>query len=171
MNLELAIYPDPVLRVVTQKIETVDDEIIQLANAMHEYMVINNGIGLAAPQVKVSKSLLVIAYEDEGIEPITLINPVITSRLGMVEMSEGCLSFPGIFVRLKRPEFVTVEATLLTGERKVIEADALLARVIQHEMDHLEGRLFIDLFSPVQKIKWRSALKELERSYNLGQGV
>ena len=171
MKLKLVLYPDPILRKGCEPVEKVTDDIRELAESMLEFMRAENGIGLAAPQVGKSVSLLVIAYEEEGIEPTALINPRITARSGSVEMNEGCLSFPNIFAKLTRPEFVTIKALNLEGENVTIEAEGLFARVLQHEIDHLSGVVFIDHFSPVQKIKWRGALKDLERLYKVGRGV
>ncbi len=165
MELKLAIYPEPVLRIKAMPIAEVTPEIRELALAMLKYMAAEEGIGLAAPQVGKSLRLLVIGHDEAGIPEQVLVNPRLISSSGMVPMTEGCLSFPGIFATLNRAERIVVEALDLNGEKVTIEADGLLARVILHEMDHLDGRVFIDLFSPAQRIKWHGALKELERNY------
>ncbi len=162
-DLKLVFYPDPRLRIKAEPIAVIDDDVRQLAEGMLQYMKLENGVGLAAPQVGISLRLFVMSYEDEGIPPTALINPRIASSSGTILMTEGCLSFPGLFATLKRPENVVVEALDIHGAPYKIEAGGVLARVIQHEFDHLDGRLFIDLFSPAQKIRYKPILKELER--------
>ncbi len=164
-ELSLVLYPDPVLRRKTPTVTVFDGKLRSLAEAMFEIMAAERGIGLAAPQVGRSVRLLVAAFEEEGVPPTALVNPKVVSSSGSVVMTEGCLSFPGIFAELRRAESIRVEAQDLNGEKISIEADGLYARVLLHEMDHLDGRLFIDLFSHAQRIRTRPALRELEKAW------
>jgi len=158
MNLEIKKYPDPVLRKKCGEVKGINDEVKKLIADMKETMERNNGIGLAAPQVGVSKRIIVVETE-EG--PIEFINPKILKRGKEKEViEEGCLSFPNLFLKIKRPKEVEIEA--FNGEGKKIKAVGLLARVLQHEIDHLEGILFIDRISFWQRWKIRNWLKEIE---------
>ena len=170
MELDLVLYPDPVLTTRTHDIAEIDDSVRELADSMLKLMEREFGIGLAAPQVGHSVRLLVVACKDEGIEPQALINPRIVSKKGECVIVEGCLSFPGIHAPVKRAEEIKVVAQDLEGKEIEIETGGLFARVLQHEMDHLDGLVFIQHFSPVQRIKWRSALKDLEARYKRSTG-
>ncbi|WP_462331573.1 peptide deformylase [Schwartzia sp. (in: firmicutes)] len=132
----------PVLKQVCAPVQKVDAKLKALLNDMAETMYKSNGIGLAAPQI--GKPIRVVVIDiGEGL--IELINPMITSREGTVVDSEGCLSVPNIFGDVERAEKVTVEYTNRFGKRKKIKAEGLLARCVQHELDHLDGILFIDI--------------------------
>nr|MCR5560139.1 peptide deformylase [Schwartzia sp. (in: firmicutes)] len=132
----------PVLKQVCAPVQKVDAKLKALLNDMAETMYKSNGIGLAAPQI--GKPIRVVVIDiGEGL--IELINPIITSREGTVVDSEGCLSVPNIFGDVERAEKVTVEYTNRFGKRKKIKAEGLLARCVQHELDHLDGILFIDI--------------------------
>lgn len=123
-----------------KKIQTLIDDMI---DTMHKY----NGVGLAAVQVGILKRIVVIdLYDDKG--PIVLINPIITKTKGEQEVEEGCLSFPNEFGKVVRPAEVTAEYTDRNGKRKKIKAKELLAQAIAHELDHLEGNLFVDIVIP-----------------------
>ena len=149
-------YPQPVLRKKSQKINEISDEIKKLSLKMTEIMIANQGIGLAAPQIGELKRIIVIKTEN-GIQ--VFINPEIISKSKKIEiMEEGCLSFPGLFLKIKRASEVKVEALNKKGEKICFNAKNLLARIIQHEIDHLDGILFIDRVGFWQKLKlklWR----------------
>ncbi len=140
--LEVVKAGNPVLKQVAKPIKKIDSRLRRLMDDMAETMYKCDGVGLAAPQVGQSIRLVVI---DVGEGIIELINPVITHREGKVTDSEGCLSVPGIFGDVERAERVTVEYTTRFNKRRTLKADGLLARCIQHECDHLEGTLFIDI--------------------------
>ena len=138
---------DEILKKKSREVEIIDDRlqllIDDMIDTMHEY----NGVGLAAVQVGVLKRLLVIdLYDDNG--PIAMINPVILKEKGEQEVEEGCLSFPNQFAKIIRPAEVTVEYTDRTGKRVKLKAKELLAQAISHEVDHLDGELFIDKIIP-----------------------
>jgi peptide deformylase len=141
--LKIVQIPDPILNKKTQPIKQITPEIIKLAQNMIESCKKANGIGLAAPQIGQSLRLCIIDLSHMGLEPFVLVNPkIIKKSWKKVELEEGCLSIPGVFGLVKRPEKVTVEAQNLQGEKNQLEADGMLARVIQHEIDHLDGILF-----------------------------
>jgi peptide deformylase len=141
--LKIVTIPDPILTKKTIRLEKIDDEILNLIREMLDVCKKANGIGLAAPQIGKSIRLCVIDLEHVGLPPFALINPKITSRsFRKIEMEEGCLSIPGVFGIVKRPEKISVSAMNLDGKLTKFKADGLLARVIQHEVDHLDGILF-----------------------------
>jgi peptide deformylase len=143
MNLKIITVPDPILTKKTELVKKIDQSILKLVNDMIETCRQANGIGLAAPQVGKSFRLCIINLEHLGLAPFALINPKITKKSWKkIEMEEGCLSIPGVFGIVKRPEKIKVKALNLEGEESEFEADSLLARVIQHEVDHLDGILF-----------------------------
>ncbi len=127
---------------------------------MAELMRVSGGIGLAAPQVGINKQLLLV---DVGSGPVILINPRIIKRRGSCVMEEGCLSLPGVYVRIKRAKQIIVSGTNELNEKVSLSARDLLARALQHEIDHLRGRLIIDYASLVKRIVLRKRLKELKR--------
>jgi peptide deformylase len=132
---------DEVLRKKSKEIDVINDRIIELANDMVETMHEAEGCGLAAPQVGILKRLIVV---DVGDGPIELVNPRLVSQEGEKTEAEGCLSIPGVVGEVKRPYKVVVEALNLKGEEIVIEGEGILARALCHEIDHLDGILFID---------------------------
>lgn len=161
--LPIVQYPDPVLRRVCDPVEAIDEELRQLVADMVETMHDAPGIGLAAPQVGVSKRLAVIDLgvgEDED-ELLVLINPEIVDSSGRASDTEGCLSIQDLTERVTRPELVTLRAENLEGEAYEIEADGLLARAIQHELDHLDGVLFIDHLKGLRRERAKRRLKRL----------
>lgn len=138
---------DEVLRKKCRPVENVDEKIKELVQDMIETMHKSNGVGLAAPQVGILKRVVVIdLYDDKG--PIVLINPEIIKEKGEQEVEEGCLSFPNQFARIIRPAEVTVKALDIDGKEIKIKAKELLAQAISHEVDHLNGVLFIDKIIP-----------------------
>jgi peptide deformylase len=141
--LKIVQIPDPILNKKTLPLKQITPEIIKLAQNMIETCKKANGIGLAAPQIGQSIRLCIIDLSHMGLEPFVLVNPkIIKKSWRKVELEEGCLSIPGIFGIVKRPQKITVEAQNLQGEKNQLEADGMLARVIQHEIDHLDGILF-----------------------------
>lgn len=141
--LKIVTIPDPILTKKTSLIDEPGPYIKKLVADMIEACRKSNGIGLAAPQIGKSIRLCIINLEHVGLTPFALINPKIIKRSWKkIEMEEGCLSIPGIFGIVKRPERIKVEAQNLNGEKHVFDADGLVARVIQHEVDHLDGILF-----------------------------
>lgn len=145
--LELHYLGDKVLRQPAKRISRVDDEIRQLVREMLQTMYSNDGIGLAAPQVGVHKQLIVIDIEPDNAanQPLILINPVIKKTYGNICVEqEGCLSIPGVYLYVKRPEMVEVAYKDENGRPQTLKAGDLLGRCIQHEMDHLNGVVFVD---------------------------
>lgn len=151
-------YGDPILRQKAQPVEAVTPEIRKTLADMLETMYHQVGIGLAAPQVGVS--LRIILVDDGPRGPRVLINPVIVERRGVVRGEEGCLSIPGFFGEVERSEWVRVEALDAEGLSLAFEAKGLQARVIQHEMDHLDGVLFIDRLPPVTRDRMKKKIQK-----------
>lgn len=146
-KLQLRYFPDEVLKTPAKKISSFDASTRKLAQDMLDTMYENDGVGLAAPQVGVSKRLMVIdvAGEDEKLKPIVFINPVIVHKEGELVGLEGCLSFPGVYFEVKRANKIIVRYQNVQGRDQKLEAEGnLLCRAIQHEIDHLEGELFIN---------------------------
>ncbi len=163
--LEILEFPDPRLRTRAQPVAAVDDSIRRLIADMLETMYAAPGIGLAASQVNVHRRLLVIDMSEEQNQPLALINPEITAREGDEETEEGCLSVPGIFDKVRRAERITVRALDRNGFAFEMQADGMLAVCIQHEIDHLEGKLFVDYLSELKRTRIRGKL-EKERKEN-----
>lgn len=162
--LKIRIFPDPVLRVRAEPVTVVDDEVRRIFADMAETMYAGDGIGLAAPQVGISRRIVVMdtAMDDESHKPnlVYLINPRIVARSGDVTYSEGCLSFPDLHIDVKRSADVTVEFEDEKGEPRRIEASGITAVCLQHEIDHLDGVLFVDRLGLVRR---RMALREFDR--------
>ncbi len=159
----IVLYGDPVLREKAQPVEEVDREIKDLAAEMIATLKKAKGLGLAAPQVGVPKRIFLIDLSAiELTESMRVfINPKILETSGEVLMEEGCLSFPGIYQKIVRPEIVRIQATDADGKKFTMRADGMLARAILHEYDHLEGKLFIDYFSPISRALLSGKLKRL----------
>lgn len=138
---------DEILRKRSREVEIVDDKIRQILEDMVDTMHQSNGVGLAGPQIGLLKRLVVIdLYDDNG--PIKLVNPKIIKQEGEQEVEEGCLSFPNQFAKIIRPAKVTIEALNENGKKIKIEGEGLLAQAISHELDHLDGILFVDKIIP-----------------------
>jgi peptide deformylase len=152
-------YGDPVLRRRARPVERVTPEIERIISDMVDTMYDEVGLGLAAPQVGISLRLMVVG-DDEGREARALINPVIAEQGGEIVAEEGCLSIPGVFAPVKRAEWVRLDAQDERGRPVSITARGLRARVFQHEMDHLEGVLFIDRLDPVARDKIKRRIKK-----------
>ena len=144
---KIRMYPDEILRKRSKKVEKIDPKIIELLGDMLDTMYEQNGVGLSAVQVGVLKRVVVIDIYD-GNPPLKLINPVIVKTKGNQECEEGCLSFPNQYAKVNRPEYVTCEALDETGKKITIKAKDLLAQAICHELDHLDGNLFVDIMEP-----------------------
>ena len=161
--LDVLHLPDKRLRTLAKPVEAITPEIVKLTEDMLETMYDENGVGLAATQVNVHVRIAVIDISEDRDQPIVLINPSIIVQSGEEESEEGCLSVPETNAKVKRAEFVTVEFLDVNGETQTIEADALLAVCIQHEMDHLDGKLFIDYLSKLKQKRIHTKLEKLQR--------
>ena len=152
-TLKILIFPDPKLRTVARPVKQVDDSVIKLTQDMLETMYEGEGIGLAATQVDVHKRIIVIDISNEKNDPIVLINPKITKLINeeIQSYSEGCLSVPGIFEELERPSAVEIKALDVDGKEFTLVAEGILSVVIQHEMDHLEGKMMVDYLSNLKR--------------------
>lgn len=155
--------PDSRLRLVAKPVEHFDDKLQVLIDDMFETMYHARGVGLAAPQIGVSLRLSVIDVVGEKKDQLVIINPELVSASGEKEFEEGCLSVPGAYDTVVRAEQVTVKALDRTGKPFEIQADGLLAECLQHEMDHLNGKLFIDLLSPLKRMMARRKLDKFKR--------
>jgi peptide deformylase len=144
-------YPDKRLRTIAKPVDEVDAVLAALIDDMFETMYEAPGIGLAATQVDVHKQLLILDISEDRSQPMVFINPRITAKDGSQVYQEGCLSLPGIYADVKRWNQITVEAMDRHGKPFVLEADGLLAVCIQHEMDHLAGKVFVDHLSPLKR--------------------
>jgi len=163
---EIKVYPDSILRKKAKKVEKVDERVIKLLERMAEIMYKHNGIGLAAEQVGILDKLVVIDLRPDGENHlIELINPEIIASEGVYEEhEEGCLSVPGYFDTIKdRKKWIKVKFLDRNENEKVIETDDFLSVVIQHEIDHLNGKLFIDRLSPTQKLIFKKEWKKLQK--------
>jgi peptide deformylase len=158
-------YPDPRLREDCTPIETIDESVRALAERMLEIMVDSRGVGLAAPQVGVTVRLLLAMPDPDGDDLLALINPRIIREDGWDEQEEGCLSFPDIYCKVKRRKLIVVEALDINGNPIRLELEDFAARVVLHEMDHLDGRLLVDRMSQIAKIANRKSLKRLEAAF------
>jgi peptide deformylase len=166
MVLPIYLYGQKVLRKRAADVAAVTPELSRFADDMLETMYKSTGIGLAAPQVGRSIRLIVVdvAGEDEEKRPYILFNPVVTGRRGASSAEEGCLSVPGVWADVERPEIITVESLDRNGERQVLkDIDGLLARCIQHEIDHLDGVLFVDKISATDRTLNEGKLKKLSK--------
>ena len=162
---KIVTYPDPVLRTESEEVHVIDDKIHEIIDKMTDTMYVEDGVGLAANQVGLTKRIIVV---DAGDGPMALINPVITvpDDAKPDTMEEGCLSFPDIRVEITRPDRIHLKAINPNDEPIDLIADGLLSKVLQHETDHLNGKLIIDHISSIQRILLRSKLKKLEKSYS-----
>lgn len=161
--LDILHFPDPRLRNIAQPVEQVDDELRELVDSMFETMYAAPGIGLAATQVNCGRRIVAIDVSENQDQPLCLINPKILELSGIEEMEEGCLSVPGFFELVQRAEWVRVRALDRNGEAFELEADGLLAVCIQHEIDHLDGKLFVDYLSQLKRTRIRKKLEKQER--------
>jgi peptide deformylase len=161
--LKILHYPDPRLHTIAQPIAEVTDEIRQLAADMAETMYAAPGIGLAASQIDRHIRLLVVDISEEKNQLLTLINPRILLKEGESVHEEGCLSVPGIYDKVPRAEHIRVRALNLAGETMVFDASGLLAICIQHEIDHLDGKVFVEYLSRLKQTRIRHKLTKQSR--------
>ncbi|MBI3344049.1 MAG: peptide deformylase [Gammaproteobacteria bacterium] len=156
-------FPDPRLRIKAAPVAAVDDALRKLVDDMFETMYAAPGIGLAAPQINVSKRVVVIDISLERNQPLCLINPEILARAGEISSEEGCLSVPDEFEVVERASKVEVRTLGRDGRPFEMEAEGLLAACIQHELDHLDGKLFVDYLSALKKQRLRKRLEKQEK--------
>ena len=161
--LDVLSFPDERLRTVAKPVEEVNDEIKQLVSDMFETMKDENGIGLAATQVNRHVQVVVMDVSEDQNEPRVFINPEIIRKDGSTISEEGCLSVPGNYAKVERAEAITVKALDQNGESFELDAGGLLAICIQHELDHLKGKLFIDYLSPLKRQRIRKKLEKEAR--------
>ncbi len=161
--LEILQYPDTRLHAPAQRVEKIDAATRKLIADMAETMYAAPGIGLAATQVDVHKQIIVIDVSEDHADLRVFINPEITRREGVAVNQEGCLSVSGVFENVERAESVTVTALDRNGSRFTLNASGLLAACIQHEMDHLQGKVFIDYLSDLKQNRIRAKLKKRQR--------
>ena len=165
--LEILEYPDPRLRTIAKQVKDVTPEIDSLIEDMFETMYDAPGIGLAATQVNKHIRLIVMDVSEEKDSPLVFINPEITLLEGDLEkMQEGCLSVPGFYEDVSRIEHVLIKALDRSGQAFELEAQGLLAVCIQHEMDHLNGKLFVDYLSTLKRNRIKKKLEKQQRSLN-----
>ena len=162
--LDIRLYGDPVLRRKAESVVEIDDEIRELAADMIDTMYEAEGVGLAAPQIGLSIRIIVADAEhgEGGGSPRVFVNPEILEKDGEWRFEEGCLSIPGIRADVVRPERIVLRFQDLDGQEHVEEMHEIWARILQHEIDHLEGKLFIDYLSQIKKTLIRKTLRELE---------
>lgn len=169
LEFDLTLFPTPVLRKIADPVVAFDEDLERTVQAMFTLMFESKGVGLAAPQVGLKKRILVMNVEGDPDKPElnrVLVNPRITDRTGEKTVyEEGCLSFPGIYAEVERPDQCSVEAVDLEGKPVVGSFSGFESRVIQHEFDHLEGILLVDRMSPADKLRNRAALEELIEAY------
>jgi peptide deformylase len=161
--LEVLTFPDERLRTVAEPVAKVDTSIQRLVKDMFETMRDENGIGLAATQVNVHKRVVVMDVSEEQDQPYVFINPEIIERSGTIVSEEGCLSVPNNYAKVDRAEYVKVSALNEKGETFELEAHGLLAVCIQHELDHLQGKLFVDYLSVLKRERIKKKLEKEAR--------
>jgi peptide deformylase len=161
--LNILHFPDPRLRTVAKAVSEFDENLKQLVSDMFETMYEAPGIGLAATQVDRHIRLLVMDVSEARNQPRCLINPVILSAVGEEEMDEGCLSVPGFYEKVSRADRIRVRTQDVSGATSEFEAEGLEAVCIQHEMDHLEGKLFVDYLSNLKRNRIRSKLIKMQK--------
>jgi len=153
MKLRLYYETDPILRQKAVPVEKVTNKIRRLVEDMFETMYAAKGIGLAANQVGILQRVIILDLRKRDIKPMALINPEIVARAGECDNEEGCLSCPGLFAKVTRAACVTVHALDTTGDEVAVEATGLHAAALQHEIDHLDGILFLDRLDPTERIR------------------
>jgi peptide deformylase len=158
--LKILEYPDPRLRTRAEPVAEVDGKVRKLIDDLFETMYKAPGIGLAATQVNVHLRVLVVDTTEDRSHPLALVNPRIIERSGQGKLEEGCLSVPGIYETVKRADRIRVQALDRNGRLQDFEAEGLLAVCIQHEMDHLEGKLFVDYLSELKRTRIRKKLEK-----------
>lgn len=162
--LDILHFPDPRLRNKAKPVAEVDDQLRQLIDDMFDTMYEAPGIGLAAIQVNAPQRVIVIDISEEKDQPLVLVNPEILEKDGIEEMSEGCLSVPGVYENVKRADHIRFKALDRDGQAYEMEADGLLAVCVQHEIDHLDGKLFVDYLSNLKRQRIRKKLEKEQRA-------
>ncbi len=166
LHFDLSLYPSPVLRRRADPIEAFDPGLAEIVAGMFERMYASKGVGLAAPQVGLRKRILVLNPTGEKADEFALINPALVDKFGPQTLfEEGCLSFPGIYAEIERPESCRVKAFTATGEPLERTFDGFTSRIVQHEYDHLEGILLVDRMPPAEKLRNKAALDDLVSRY------
>ena len=168
MALKVITYPDRRLKKVSTKVDSFDERLHQLLDDMYETMIKEGGVGLAAIQVGVDKRILIVNISDENKEQnrdelYEIINPEVKEHSGTIEHQEGCLSVPKFYENITRFEHITLEYQDRNGEKHELEADGMLSIAIQHEIDHLNGKLFIDRLSYSKRKKFEKEYKKLHK--------
>lgn len=164
MAIRKIIYlPDPRLRQETALVKTFDDELQTLIEDMFDTMYDANGVGLAAPQIGISLRLSVVDIIGDKKNQLVLVNPEIINSVGQIEYHEGCLSVPGAYDRVMRAEKVTIRALDRFGKPFEMSAEGLMGECFQHEIDHLHGKLFVDLLSPIKRAMARKKVDKFKR--------
>lgn len=161
--LEILKYPDPRLRTVAKPVTEFNERLRQLVDDMFYTMYTAPGIGLAATQVDVHERLLVMDISEDKLQPLCLINPVLLEQSGSIEGDEGCLSVPEVYESVKRAEWVHIKALDRDGQELELEAEGMLAVCIQHEMDHLEGKLFVDYLSQLKRSRLKKKVSKARK--------
>lgn len=164
--LEILKFPDDRLRKEAKPVAQCNSEIDNIVEDMLETMYQQQGVGLAATQVDIQKRIFVADCSEQQNEPLVFINPEITDKRGLRVHDEGCLSFPGVYAKVERADEVTVTALDRKGESFTMDAEGLLSICVQHELDHLDGKLFVDYLSPLKRQRIR---KKLEKEVKLAQ--
>lgn len=169
MKLPIVVYPDKRLKEVSQEVENFDAQLHELLDNMYDTMMESNGIGLAAIQVAVAKRVLLLCIPDEEGEQhyddlLEIINPVISNEDGVIVYQEGCLSVPSFYEDIERHERLTLTYYDRHGKPQSLEAEGLLSVAIQHEIDHLDGKLFIEKLSYTRRKKFEKEYKKLLKS-------
>lgn len=170
--LRIVPYPHPALRYESRPVTRIDDALRATVREMFNLMYASNGIGLAANQVGIPLRFFILNLEADAAkseEERVFINPEIVKKHSSEENEEGCLSFPGLYGKVRRARKIRVQAYDLSGQSVELEADDLLGRAIQHELDHLDGKLFIDYLGPIAKISANARVKEIETDYRRAQ--
>ncbi len=163
--MQIIQYPHPTLRHVSKPLKRVDQELHAIVREMFDLMYAANGVGLAANQVDLPYRLFIINLKSDPAakeEELVFINPVLTSRKGNAEAEEGCLSLPGLYADVKRPERAVLNAYDLAGQEVNMELEGLFSRAVQHEIDHLDGVLFIDRLSPTVAMDIKDSLVDFD---------
>ncbi|MEE9342575.1 MAG: peptide deformylase [Gammaproteobacteria bacterium] len=164
--LDILHFPDDRLRTRAVPVKTVDDSVRQLIDDMFETMYDAPGIGLAATQINVHKQIIVMDISEDKSQPLVFINAEILEKHGDEEMDEGCLSVPGVYEKVQRAEAIKVRALDPQGESFDMDADGLLAVCIQHEIDHLQGKLFVDYLSQLKRHRIRKKLNKWKQTHS-----
>ena len=170
-KLKILEFPDPRLRTKATPVEVVDDALRALIDDMFETMYAAPGIGLAATQVDVHKRLLITDVSPDKTEPFVFINPEILEKDGVVVTDEGCLSVPGYYEEVERADHIRVRFLDRSGAQQEMEAQGLLAVCIQHEIDHLDGKLFVDYLSEAKRQRIRKKLEKDRRQQSAAVAI